>query len=42
MIIIKFVPDVDVVDEYVVEVSHLLVPEECVRHPHLAIYKDNL
>jgi hypothetical protein len=27
--------DVDVGDEDVVEAALLLVPEECVRHPHL-------
>ena len=28
-------PDVDIVDEDVVKVASLLVPEECVRHPNL-------
>ena len=28
-------PDVDIVDEDVVEMASLLVPKECVRHPNL-------
>ena len=28
-------PDVDIIDEDVVKVASLLVPEECVRHPNL-------
>ena len=32
---IREYPDVDIVDEDVVKVASLLVPEECVRHPNL-------
>ena len=35
-ITIRVDPDVEVGGEDVVEGTDLLVPEECVRHPHLA------